>query len=439
MRRYQLELIKYTMLGVNLLTCIFVSMTVYLTTYCICTDYQARTFLQNIDAIPNDPTKLVIQVFALLLALLLSLWVRDRFGQAHPTVVPVTASFDLLISFAIITILNFNYNGLILWVFTSALLYLKSRRAQYLLFALAVIAFLGTDAKLLSLNAPLFSMNEYFSYFGATTQRTLLLLFNALVAINMVLFFIYCAFVIQQQQGTIAEVNQLYSRLAAANAELQQANADLHEYAILQEKMGETKERNRLAREIHDTLGHTLTGLSAGLDACLTMIDYSKEDTKKQLEQLSDVTRMGLQDIRQSVKQLRPDAIERFNLDRALQEMVARVNNTTNTLIEFEYLVGTTEFDEDEEQAIYRLVQESITNAIRHGQATRIQMCIRMEARTLKVTITDNGLGCLYFQKGFGTTHMQERIEKLNGQITFDGHKGFTVTAELPIRTKSEG
>jgi signal transduction histidine kinase len=439
MRRYQLELIKYTMLGVNLLTCIFVSMTVYLTTYFICTDYQARTFLQNVDAIPRDPTMLVIEVFLLLLLLLLSLWGRDRFGQSHPTVVPLTATLDLLISFAIITILNFNYNGLILWVFTSALLYLKSRRAQYMLFVLAVIAFLGTDAKLLSLNVPLFSINSYFAYFGATTQRTLLLLFNALVAVNMVLFFTYCAFVIQKQQGTIEEVNQLYSRLAAANDELKQANEDLHEYAILQEKMGETKERNRLAREIHDTLGHTLTGLSAGLDACLTMIDTSKENTRKQLEQLSEVTRMGLQDIRQSVKQLRPDAIERFNLARAIKEMVSRVNATTNTTIEFEYLVGTTEFDEDEEQAIYRLVQESITNAIRHGQATRIQLSIRMAERTLKVNITDNGLGCLYFQKGFGTTHMQERIEKLNGQITFDGHKGFCVTAELPIRTKSEG
>jgi signal transduction histidine kinase len=84
-------------------------------------------------------------------------------------------------------------------------------------------------------------------------------------------------------------------------------------------------------------------------------------------------------------------------------------------------------------------VQESITNAIRHGQATHIDLHIVMEERTLNVTISDDGLGCLYFQKGFGTTHMQERIEKLNGQITFDGHKGFTVKAELPIRTKSEG
>ena len=439
MRRYQLELIKYTLLGVNLLTCMFVSMTVYLTTYRICADYEARTFLQNIAAIPRDPTMLVIQVLALLLALIISLWVRDRFSVSHPTVVPVTATLDLLLSFAIITILNFNYNGLILWVFTSALLYIKSTRAQYLLFALAVVAFLGTDAKLLSLNVSLFSINTYFAYFGATTQRTLLLLFNTLVSVNLVLFFTYCAFVIQQQQGTIDEVNQLYSRLAEANTELQQANEDLQEYAILQEKMGETKERNRLAREIHDTLGHTLTGLSAGLDACLTMIDYSKEDTKKQLELLGGVTRMGLEDIRKSVKQLRPDAIERFNLEHALKEMVGRVNATTNTLIAFEYQVGTTEFDEDEEQAIYRLVQESITNAIRHGQATRIQLTLRMEEHTLRVSITDNGLGCVYFQKGFGTTHMQERIEKLNGQITFDGHRGFAVTAEIPIRLKSEG
>lgn len=239
MRRYQLELIKYTMLGVNLLTCFFVSMTVYMTTYRICTDFQARIFLQGIDAIPHDPTMLVQQVLALLLALLLSLWVRDQFGQSHPTVVPVIAALDLIISFGIITILNFNYNGLILWVFTSALLLPEKARARSTCcLRWRCSPFLGTDAKLLSRNVPLFSINDYFAYYGASTQRTLMLFFNALVSINLVLFFIYCAFVIQQQQGTIDEVNQLYSRLAAANTELQQANEDLHEYAILQEKMG---------------------------------------------------------------------------------------------------------------------------------------------------------------------------------------------------------
>ena len=88
------------------------------------------------------------------------------------------------------------------------------------------------------------------------------------------------------------------------------------------ERMAQTRERNRLAREIHDTLGHTLTGIVTGLDACMALVDVSPEQTRKQLSLLSKVGREGIRDIRRSVNELRPDSLERLSLEVAIRKMV---------------------------------------------------------------------------------------------------------------------
>lgn len=119
------------------------------------------------------------------------------------------------------------------------------------------------------------------------TQQYLLGFYNIVVSTNILIFIVYCIYVIQNQRGTIDEVNSLYEQLRKANEDLQKANEQLKEYSRLMEKMGETKERNRLAREIHDTIGHTLTGISAGIDACITMVEKNPQETKKQLEMIS--------------------------------------------------------------------------------------------------------------------------------------------------------
>lgn len=231
-----------------------------------------------------------------------------------------------------------------------------------------------------------------------------------------------------------ARIALLNIQLQTANERLKEMNVQLQEYAGMREKMGETKERNRIAREIHDTLGHTMTGLSAGIDACIAMIDYSVEGTKKQLNVISQVARQGIEDIRRSVNKLRPDALEHFNLGEALEKMMEDTMNVSDVYIDYQCEIPVMKFNADEEDMIYRVVQEGITNAIRHGKATKINVKIKKENKWLILSIKDNGIGCEKIKSGFGLIHIKERIQMLSGEVIYDGANGFHIIAKIPIR-----
>ena len=196
------------------------------------------------------------------------------------------------------------------------------------------------DYELLSIYMPLYHLNSYIQYYPASAQQLIYGVSNILISLNVVLFIIYCVYVINAQRGTIEQINELYH-------EIQTANEQLQEYASMTEKMTQTKERNRLAREIHDTLGHTLTGIATGLDACLALIDISPEQTKKQLKLLSEVSREGIKDVRRSVSELRPDALERLSLDAAIRKMIIDMSQASDVKIYFSTEEKHLKFDED--------------------------------------------------------------------------------------------
>ena len=96
------------------------------------------------------------------------------------------------------------------------------------------------------------------------------------------------------------------------------------------------QERNRLAREIHDTLGHVLTGITAGADACIQMMDDSPEMARHQMELIADTARNGMNDVRRSVKALRPDSLEKETLSGALNKMCTSMAQSSGAQIQLE-------------------------------------------------------------------------------------------------------
>jgi signal transduction histidine kinase len=115
-----------------------------------------------------------------------------------------------------------------------------------------------------------------------------------LTLINMFVFIFYMVLMVLAQTSEKESILKL-------NLELKEANTKLEEYASDAVRMAETRERNRLAREIHDTLGHSLTGIISGIEACIVLMDIAPDATKEQLRAIAEVARTGIIDVRRSV------------------------------------------------------------------------------------------------------------------------------------------
>lgn len=112
----------------------------------------------------------------------------------------------------------------------------------------------------------------------------------------------------------------------------------------------------------------------AGVDACIALVDTDPQQTKKQLEVVARAARGGIEGVRQSLSELRADALQHFQLDEAIRNMIKEMNSLSGVEVVFRCSVVPFKFGEDEENVIYRIIQEGITNALRHGKATRIQI-----------------------------------------------------------------
>lgn len=262
--------------------------------------------------------------------------------------------------------------------------------------------------------------------------------YNLLNVMTVVCFIICCIIIIVNKEEIIEKNEELNQRLEKANLNLQMANEELERSLRDNARLAEIKERNRIAREIHDTLGHTLTGLAAGIDACIALAGEKRTPLRNQLDLLSKVSRNGIKDIRMSVSSLRPDAPDRLNLKKAIEELVENTKRIAGVNIVFKCDDTNLRFDEDEENAIYRIVQESLTNAIRHGNAKNIDVEIRQNRGSISLLIRDDGKGCENIKAGFGLRHIRERVNMLKGQVDFCSDKGFRVEAVIPIRWGEE-
>ena len=402
----------------------------YTTTY-ITRSYNARFFLERIQTVPLSPLRLSSVAILLFSCLVITFILRERKFPGQQKFIAFTLVIDFIVSLSIVLLLDFNYSGIILCIFANLLAHLQKGKARITFMIVAILTYFLADFELIVINYDLFSIDDYIRFYSTNTQQYLLGIYNILISLNILSFIAYCIQLIRVESSRADEIHELYG-------ELQLVNAELKKYTIMAEKTAQTKERNRLAREIHDTLGHTLTGISAGLDACVAMIETTPFKVKKQLEILSNITRKGIKETRRSVHELRPDGLERFGLENEIIAMVEETNAITDLHINYIYEIKHLRFDEDEENTIYRIVQEGITNAIRHGRASKIDICMVEENFEVCIHMRDNGIGCTKIQDGFGTKYMKERIHMLGGNVEFDGSDGFTIDAKIPIRWGKE-
>lgn len=420
--------IKYLLLAINIIAIMFIAIVVKETSITICNLSLATDFLFSTQAIPANPTNDLYLITLLSFLLLLNFLLRQFILTNDLKKIYLTIFFDTIIAIFIIITEDFNNNGIILWVIANVVYYIESPK-KYITLGLGIILYIFTNYGLISIYKQVYSIQKYFLLYPPTLQKIMIIIYYALSALNLILFIIFCVLVIQEQKGIIKEKNELYNKLSKANKELL-------ELSEIKEKMGETRERNRIAREIHDTIGHSLMAISVGVDATMTLLENDSNEAKNQLNAVSEVAKEGIQDIRRSVSALRPDSIGAHRLTQQIFHLIDKTEKTTGIKFNID-CEESLEFEEDEENAIFRVVQESITNAIKHGEASLIYITIKKEENNLIIIIHDNGIGCTHMVKGFGTTHIEERIQMLKGKVEYKSKNGFTVKAIIPIRREA--
>ncbi|WP_234916618.1 histidine kinase dimerization/phosphoacceptor domain-containing protein, partial [Streptococcus equinus] len=220
---------------------------------------------------------------------------------------------EIILLFATFFALQLSYNGLILMVFMDIFFsytdfYTFREKKSWLLFILASFgALLLSNYDVLSLLVRTPDLDVYINFFPASTRLVISFIKNCLVSLNMIVFIISLMIYIIY---SVTENHKIEEELLMAS----QANTRLKEYVAVSEKITEDRERRRIAREIHDTIGHALTGISAGIDAVTVLIDLDPDHAKKQLKSVSNVVREGIVDVRRSLNKMRPGALENRTL-----------------------------------------------------------------------------------------------------------------------------
>lgn len=426
-------LIVMKILNFFIILCILVVMAYSLTGHII--ENSALDFLVKAPGVPITAWKLLVMGI-LLYASLLSIMCIQTVSTAG---LLWKVCLEIGVGFFISYILGFGYTGIVLLILANTMKNFPNSKWRFPFAVLICLVYLFMDRELLVSWFHVTPMENYLDYYRGDIRSHIQVIINVIVSANTFIFLVYMILLVRIQMNEKEKMKSLNEKLNAANAELRQAYTQLEIYSKEAEKVVETRERNRLAREIHDTLGHALTGIITGIEACTALMDVAPDATKIQMKAIADVARQGMTDVRRSVNALRPDALEKFNLKEALINVVEEMRSATGAEIEYHCSTSLNGFNQDEEEIIYRIVQESITNAIRHGKASHVGIDISRDYHLLKIVIRDNGAGCKNVKKGFGLHHMEERLDMLQGKLHYNGEDGFVVEAEIPLRWGAEG
>lgn len=387
----------------------------------------SRDFLSSLNYIPENPGLIFFETLILFSCVIVLMNFFDYRVKEYPFENLLFLSIETILGFFIMKSLYFSYNGIIYLIFCDALFRFKENKyVKWLTIPLSLLLIISKYDFFNTL-FPLVNADAYFEVYTSTTRGLLQVGINFLDIINLLFFILFLMIYIANE---VQENERMTQELIMVH----QVNHELENYAAVSEKIAEDKERKRLAREIHDTLGHALTGIAAGVDACIAMIDINPEATKKQLMVISKVVRQGIVDVRNSLNKLRPGALEQHGFKGAIENMIEEFTSVSDLTISLDYRLDKVDFENTKEDILFRVIQESVTNAVRHGDATHIDISLYIEDNSLYLKIQDNGQGCEEIHYGFGLKQMKERLGMINGKVAYDGHHGFLTIVTIPLQ-----
>ncbi|RCJ26799.1 two-component sensor histidine kinase [Nostoc minutum NIES-26] len=235
-------------------------------------------------------------------------------------------------------------------------------------------------------------------------------------------------FVLLMMNAVLSE-RQSREKLAVANDKLRQ-------YAMRIENQATLEERNRIAREIHDSLGHSLTALNLQLETALKLWQSNPGKAQTFLARAKELGSNALKDVRQSVSTMRSHPLQEQSLEQAITILLEDFYRSTGVLP-----ISTFQIDYplpiEISTAVYRIIQESLTNISKHSNSTEVKLELITIAGSFWLMIKDNGRGFDLRQNttGFGLQSMRDRTLALGGEININSApgSGCQITIDIPL------
>lgn len=346
------------------------------------------------------------------------LHIREGYKAAFEGFLPYIFIFDILLLVLLDDsskyLVNHYFNVYYFYVLIAAGFMLKGKKRLFVSLGIILAAFLKYGRffqAVLSGNNPT-NITFIISY----------IFFTFMVFITVGVFFNYSGMLSEQKE----RLDELNRELTLANALLEENNKRIKELTIFEE-------RNRIAHEIHDSVGHNLTGLIMNLDFCKRIAQSNPSSVTEHIGKCRQIARECLEDIRKSVRALKNVEVEQHTLINSMRELVDSSKDKFDIDILLNIKGDAYNTEPEFNLAVYRACQEAITNSVRHGRADRIEINITYGEKDFSMYIKDNGAGTETIKPGTGLTGMQERFGLYNGVVEFYKDNGFVINISVPM------
>jgi signal transduction histidine kinase len=232
-------------------------------------------------------------------------------------------------------------------------------------------------------------------------------------------------------------VSVLAERQRSQHQRLEAAHHRLQRHAVTVEQLAISRERNRMAQDLHDTLAHTLAALTVQLEALRTLLTHDPNSALKMVDEVSELAKNGLEESREAIYALRAGPVESVGLSTALRDRVEALQARTGVAAELRVLGQARDLTAQEADVLFRVADEALTNVERHANAGRVIVRLDYASDETDLTVYDNGQG---FEMGsvgpdaFGLIGMKERAASVGAQFAAKSlpGEGTEIVVSLP-------
>ncbi|GIO32395.1 MULTISPECIES: sensor histidine kinase [Paenibacillus] len=288
-----------------------------------------------------------------------------------------------------------------------------------------------------------FSFNELASFYPGSNGYLLLAIMAPVIFLRDAMMILY-AFVAALGFFNYCMVRRYMGRVVRQEDELGSMRRQLHkmakslnenqDFARASEYMVKLEERNRLTQEIHDGIGHSMTGALIQMEAAKRLLNSDPATAETLLQNAIGISKEAIEEIRITLKSNKPP-VEQLGLSR-LKTAVEAFSGKTGLMTSVVHEGNMESITPLQWKIIYENVTEALTNCAKYSGATAVHVEIRVLNRLIKAVVADNGKGAAKIVKGLGLIGMEERTASVSGTVIADGTNGFSITTLIPHEGK---